>query len=100
MASAWKPTPRPRWPVSNSDPVKLMMDALWPRSSWRVCRVPEADHVPSKVRDSPGAGAPSGPGRTGARDGEEERDDQREPRRRQRRPQPLGARLEASKASR
>jgi hypothetical protein len=47
----------PRSPVSKRDPVKLRMDALWPRSSSSVCREPDADHVPSNVRVSPGAGA-------------------------------------------
>ena len=61
MTSAWKPIPRPRGPVSSSDPVRLTIEARWPGPSRSVFRLPEADHVPEKARDSPGASAPSGP---------------------------------------
>jgi hypothetical protein len=61
MTSAWKPIPRPRGPVSSSDPVRLTIEARWSGPSRSVFRLPEADHVPAKARDSPGASAPSGP---------------------------------------
>ena len=61
MTSAWKPIPRPRGPVSSSDPVRLTIETRWPGPSRSVFRLPEADHVPAKASDSPGASAPSGP---------------------------------------
>ena len=61
MTSAWKPIPRPRGPVSSTDPVRLTIEARWSGPSRSVFRLPEADHVPAKARDSPGASAPSGP---------------------------------------
>ncbi len=60
MTSAWKPIPRPRGPVSSSDPVRLTIETRWSGPRRSVFRLPEADHVPAKARDSPGASATSG----------------------------------------